>query len=128
MEHEDADLLALGSVFENGRCLLNCQVALMMEGIAGGDEKLPDSFHEVLEYVRKFNKFKQRSAVTEVEDLLSLEAYNDIHLFQKASLANLLPETIEEARALIPSLDVDDDNLQHILTNLKNTQNFAGTN
>ena len=127
MDREDADTLSLGKVFENADCLLNCEVAVMMEEIAAADEKVPDSFHEVLEYVRKFSKFKQRTAVNEVEDLLALEAYSDLHPFQRASIANLLPETIEEARALIPSLDIDDDNLQHLLTNLKNTQNFAGT-
>ena len=115
-----------GSVDEHlptASSLLNCEVAMYMDRLAAGEEKFPESFGSLLEYVRKTNKFKSQSAVDEA---LNIVDASGLPHFARASLVNLMPETVEEARALIPDLDsLPDDDLSHILTNLKNTQNFV---
>ena len=114
-------------VFGNADCLINSHVTLAMERILAMDDKVPDSFHGVLEYVRQVSKFKQEAAVQEVLDRLG--EYDDLSPFQKAALVNLLPENPEEAKTLIPSLqEFDHSRLQDLLTSLKNIQNFAGVN
>jgi DNA-directed RNA polymerase II subunit RPB4 len=44
-----------------------------------------------------------------------------LHKFEIAALANLCPETAEEAKTLIPSLKnkIDDDELQKILEDIQ---------
>lgn len=117
------DLEEINTYFNNADHLLICQVGLEMEKFASGDQKFPDTFHSLLDYIRQVNKLKTQSVVDEVLDIFN--NCETIHQFEKACLVNLLPETVEEARALIPTLDVPDEDLQHILTNLKNTQNFV---
>lgn len=53
--------------------------------------------------------------------LASLLKKKNLAEFEIASLANLLPETPEEAKALLPTLrKFDDDELQSILNELAN--------
>jgi DNA-directed RNA polymerase subunit F len=49
-----------------------------------------------------------------------------LHKFELAALANLCPETAEEAKSLIPSLDgrFEDDELQQILDDIKTKRSF----
>ena len=104
--------------------LLISHVAQVMERIESGDDKLPDSFKGVLEYARKVGKFKQDSAVNEV--LARLEEYNDLSPFQKASIVNLMPVDVVEAKALIPSLqEYDDERLQELIDALKAIKTFS---
>ncbi|PIK59172.1 putative DNA-directed RNA polymerase II subunit RPB4-like [Apostichopus japonicus] len=50
----------------------------------------------------------------------------DLHKFELASLANLCPESAEEAKALIPSLEAkfEDKDLQDILDNIQTKRSF----
>ncbi|CAG5134042.1 unnamed protein product, partial [Candidula unifasciata] len=49
-----------------------------------------------------------------------------LHKFGLAQLANLCPETAEEAKSFIPSLDerFEDDELQQILDDIKTKRSF----
>jgi len=49
-----------------------------------------------------------------------------LHKFELAALANLCPETADEAKALIPSLDgrFPDDELQQILDDMATKRSF----
>ena len=122
---EDASQLQLGD-FADKECMNNSVVALALEKIAQNEEEEESKvFKDMFEYVRRFNKYKKSSAVNEVDNLLS--RYSDLRSFEKACLANLSPETVEEAQKLIPSLKsrINDESLDNILKNLKSIQQFV---
>ncbi|PFX27798.1 DNA-directed RNA polymerase II subunit RPB4 [Stylophora pistillata] len=56
----------------------------------------------------------------------SLLGKKKLHKFELACLANLCPETAEEAKALIPSLEgrFDDDDLQQLLDDIQTHRSF----
>jgi DNA-directed RNA polymerase II subunit RPB4 len=74
-------------------------------------------------YVKRFSRFKNQTAVREVRNLLTKKS---LEQWEIASLANLCPETAEEAKALIPSLAIKftDEELELVLNDLRNYASF----
>lgn len=124
-EEEDAAHLKLGPDFNEAQCLLNSEVAILLETSQQahetdeGEAELSNVFMKTLNYVKQFSRFKNKTAVKEVRNLLTKK---NLEEFEIASLANLCPETPEEAKSLMPTLQpkFNDDDLEIILNDLRN--------
>eukprot|EP01116_Phalansterium_solitarium_P013620 TRINITY_DN3101_c0_g1_i1.p2 TRINITY_DN3101_c0_g1~~TRINITY_DN3101_c0_g1_i1.p2 ORF type:complete len:135 (+),score=19.48 TRINITY_DN3101_c0_g1_i1:56-460(+) len=128
VEEEDAAQLKLGPDFQEAQCLLNSEVAILldMSQAAHAEDESPADMSQVflktLNYVKQFNRYKSKTVAKEVRSLLGRKSLAE---FEIASLANLCPETTEEAKALIPTLSkLSDDELEGILNDLKTYSNF----
>eukprot|EP00126_Sphaerothecum_destruens_P004982 Sdes_comp18487_c0_seq2m8485 len=136
-EDEDASELNFGEEFKNAKCLLVSEVQLFLEHRKemfeksletsdGGSESelaLSHVFNQMLNYTQLIGKYKNKDTLDELRNLLSRKNF---HEYEVAVLGNLCPETSEEAKALIPSLEVrfEDDELQTVLDDMKNLRNF----
>jgi DNA-directed RNA polymerase II subunit RPB4 len=80
-------------------------------------------------YVDRFGKLKDsKELVKDIRKTLSKEIENGktLHEFEIATISNLLPETFEEAKTLIPTLNsFSEDKIQDLLDDLKNFQKFV---
>uniref|UniRef100_A0A915DH20 RNA polymerase Rpb4/RPC9 core domain-containing protein n=1 Tax=Ditylenchus dipsaci TaxID=166011 RepID=A0A915DH20_9BILA len=85
---------------------------------------MSEVFVKTLNYARRLSKFKTRETIRSVRGIFSGK-YN-LHKFEVAQLANLCPETAEEAKALIPSLEnkMEDDELEELLKDLHAKKTF----
>eukprot|EP01027_Heterolobosea_sp_BB2_P006084 GEZU01009228.1.p1 GENE.GEZU01009228.1~~GEZU01009228.1.p1 ORF type:complete len:120 (+),score=16.73 GEZU01009228.1:164-523(+) len=80
-----------------------------------------DVFDKTYAYVQRFGKYKSHEIVDSIRDLLER---NNLQEFEIAALCNLSPETTEEAKALLPSLNrFPDADLQGILEDLETYRN-----
>ncbi|KAL6058291.1 DNA-directed RNA polymerase II subunit rpb4 [Balamuthia mandrillaris] len=129
-EEEDATQLKLGQDFHEAQCLLNSEVAILLEHRqqnAPEDSESEQSpvFLKTLAYVQRFSRYKNKTAVKQVRTLLTEK---QLHEYEIAALSNLCPETAEEALSLIPTLakrfDSDDKELQLILDDLASFRRF----
>ncbi|ROT66909.1 hypothetical protein C7M84_015035 [Penaeus vannamei] len=70
-----------------------------------------------------FSKFKNRATIKAIRELLNQKK---LHKFELAALANLCPETPEEAKALIPSLEgrFEDEELRVLLEDMATQRSF----
>lgn len=73
--------------------------------------------------IQRFAKFKNMENIAAVRSLLTK---SKIHKFELAALANLCPETAEEAKSLIPSLEgrFDDEELTNLLDDIQTKRSF----
>ncbi|XP_049851378.1 DNA-directed RNA polymerase II subunit RPB4-like [Schistocerca gregaria] len=95
----DSTELNFGPGFVGSRPLFLSEVKILLE-----KEDLhrdSDVYQRTLEYARKFSQFDDVASAIGVRKLLS--AY-DLHEFELAQIATLLPGKTEEAEALIPSI------------------------
>mmetsp|Transcript_41011 Transcript_41011/g.92852 ORF Transcript_41011/g.92852 Transcript_41011/m.92852 type:complete len:145 (-) Transcript_41011:118-552(-) len=108
MHDEDASVLKLGPNFQNAKCLMNAEVALILQmklqNMAPGTQQKSD-FTKAFEYVNRVKQFTDRDTVKRVRDDLEKKNYEDFEIVQ---LGNLLPGDAEEAKTLIPSLRMPD--------------------
>nr|CAD7200156.1 unnamed protein product [Timema douglasi]CAD7398015.1 unnamed protein product [Timema poppensis] len=63
------------------------------------EQEFSEVFMKTLTYTNRFRKFKNKETISAVRSLLMQKK---LHKFELASLANLCPETPEEAKSLIP--------------------------
>ncbi|KAI6220961.1 RPOL4c domain-containing protein [Aphelenchoides fujianensis] len=86
-------------------------------------DEVSDVFLSTLNYARRFSKFTQRETIRAVRGIF---AETSLHKFEVAQLANLCPETAEEAKALIPSLEakMEDEELEDLLKSLTSKKTF----
>ncbi|PVD35463.1 hypothetical protein C0Q70_02426 [Pomacea canaliculata] len=82
------------------------------------EQELSEVFMKTLNYCQRFSKFKNRETIAAVRSSLMQKK---LHKFELAALANLCPETAEEAKTLIPSLEgrFEDDEMQQVLDDIK---------
>lgn len=80
-------------------------------------------FMKTLNYTQRFSRFKNRDTIASVRTLL---LQKKLHKFELASVANLCPETAEEAKALIPSVEgrFEDEELQQMLSDIQLKRSF----
>jgi len=124
-EDEDAAELKLGPDFTESLCILNSEAAILLEfsqqthESTESETELSSVFLKTLVYVKRFSKYKNKTAVKEVRSLLTKKGLEE---YEIASLSNLCPESCEEAKVLIPSLakKFTDEELDSILNDLKN--------
>lgn len=126
---EDASELIFPKEFENAETLLISEVQMLLEHRKQQNESAEEElelsavFMKTLNHTQRFSKYKNRETISAVRSLL---VQKQLHKFELATLANLCPETSEEAKALIPSLEgrFEDDDLQQILDDIKTKRSF----
>lgn len=120
-EEEDVSQLKFPKEFENAETLTISEVLKILENRkeqaskSETDQKLNEVFVKTLEHCKTFNKFgDNKEKIHAVRRILSTKK---LHKFELAQLANLCPESAEEAKAFIPSLEnkFQDDELTEIL-------------
>ncbi|KAI5069250.1 hypothetical protein GOP47_0015551 [Adiantum capillus-veneris] len=124
MEEEDASELKLGEDFEKAKCLMNSEVAVILERKYEQIQQLSDPasqvsqvFEKSFQYVKHFSRYQNPNAVKQVREVLS---QNQLAEFEVCVIGNLCLDTLEEAKALVPSLakrsksDEDDADLATI--------------
>ncbi|CAG0913698.1 unnamed protein product [Notodromas monacha] len=126
---EDASELQFPKEFQNAETLLCSEVHMLLEHRKQQNENTEDEqelsevFMKTFAYCQKFSKFKNRETIAAVRALLMQKK---LHKFEVAALANLCPETPEEARGLIPSLEgrFEDEELRELLDDLQTKRSF----
>ena len=90
---------------------------------AEDEQELSEVFMKTLNYTQRFAKFKNRENIAAIRSLLMSKK---LHKFELAALANLCPESPEEARSLIPSLEgrFTDDELASLLEDIQTKKSF----
>ncbi|KAH1013271.1 hypothetical protein HUJ04_002280 [Dendroctonus ponderosae] len=85
---------------------------------AEDEQEFSDVFMKTLTYTDRFRKFKNKETISSVRNLLNQKK---LHKFELAAIANLCPETAEEAKSLIPSLEgrFEEDELQSVLDDIQ---------
>ncbi|XP_059164339.1 DNA-directed RNA polymerase II subunit RPB4-like [Physella acuta] len=128
-QEEDASELQFPKEFENAETLLISEVQMLLDHrkkqneSAEEEQEQSEVFTKTLNYCERFSKFKNRETIASVRSLLMQKK---LHKFELAALANLCPETAEEVKSLIPSLEArfEDDELQQILDDIKTKRSF----
>ena len=126
VEEEDSAALMLGPDFAEAKCLMTADVALILEHkrqmmVQKGVTPKSD-FLKAYQYVNTVKQFRDKEIVQQVRSDLEKEHYG-LKPFEVAQLGNLCPQDPQEARALVPSLDmpgrdIDNAQLKVILDNL----------
>jgi len=78
---------------------------------------------KTLTYCQRFAKFKNTESIVALRRLLNDKK---LHQFELAALANLCPETADEAKSLIPSLEgrFNDEELNTLLDDIQTKRSF----
>jgi len=125
----DASNLNFPDEFKNAETLLNAEVHMLLEHRKTQNEnaedelELSDVFNKTLNYTQRFSRYKNRETMTSVRNAI---AQKNLHRFELAALANLCPDTMDEAKSLIPSLGthIGEDELQVLVEDISNKRNF----
>ena len=100
-------------------------ILLQQNESAEEEQEFTEVFMKTLNYTQRFAKFKNMENIASIRSLLTNKK---IHKFELAALANLCPETPEEAKSLIPSLEgagkFDDEELASILDDIQTKRSF----
>ncbi|XP_059167398.1 DNA-directed RNA polymerase II subunit RPB4-like [Physella acuta] len=129
-QEEGASELQFPKEFENAETLLISEVQMLLDHrkkklneSAEEEQEQSEVFTKTLNYRERFSKFKNRETIASVRSLL---IQKKLHKFELAALANLCPETAEEVKSLIPSLEArfEDDELQQILDDIQTKRSF----
>ncbi|KAM1186889.1 hypothetical protein ACFX10_015945 [Malus domestica] len=139
-EDEDASELKLGDDFLKAKCLMNSEVAILLEHrcdqmkhMSGESmHQLPQVLEKSLQYVKRFSRFTNQGSVKQVREypslMIVLSRYQ-LAEFELAVIGNLCPETVEEAKAVVPSLKTkgrghDDEAIERLLNDLMMIKKF----
>ena len=115
VEEEDASSLKLGFDFEKAQCLSMSEVKLVCESKLDDDQDKGEEtsttqtrvFEKTLAYVRRFHGDTNAAATSAIRALLQ---QRQLHDFEVATVSNLKPMEWDEAKALVPSLEMKDAN------------------
>merc|ERR1712106_139038 len=129
VQEEDAAELTFPKEFENAETLLISEVHMLLEHRkqqneqAEDEQELSEVFMKTLNYTQRFAKFRNRETIASIRSLLMGKK---LHKFELAALANLCPESPEEARSLIPSLEgrFADEELAGLLEDIQTKRSF----
>ncbi|XP_050380307.1 DNA-directed RNA polymerase II subunit 4 [Argentina anserina] len=131
-EEENAAELKIGDEFLKAKCLMNCEVSLILdhkfEQYQQDDPRnqVSQVFEKSMQYVKRFSRYKNPGAVKQVREILSKYQLTE---FELCVLGNLCPETVEEAIAMVPSIKArgrvhDDDAIDKMLCDLALIKKF----
>eukprot|EP00096_Caligus_rogercresseyi_P006628 TRINITY_DN23263_c0_g1_i1.p1 TRINITY_DN23263_c0_g1~~TRINITY_DN23263_c0_g1_i1.p1 ORF type:complete len:139 (+),score=60.01 TRINITY_DN23263_c0_g1_i1:63-479(+) len=128
---EDASDLQFPSEFEDPetKTLLISEVHILLEhrqkqnDAAEEEQEFSEVFMKTLNYTQRFAKFKNLDNIASIRSVLTQKK---LHKFELAALANLCPDSPEEARSLIPSLEgrFDDEELSILLDDIQTKKSF----
>ncbi|XP_062018854.1 DNA-directed RNA polymerase II subunit 4-like [Rosa rugosa] len=138
MEEENAAELKIGDEFLKAKCLMNCEVSLILEHRLAQLQQMSDDpknnqvsqvFDKSLQYVKRFSRYKNPDAVKQVRETLGNYQLTE---FELCVLGNLCTETVDEAIAMVPTLKAkgrrmhdDDDAIQNMLRDLAFIKKFS---
>ncbi|MCL7032225.1 hypothetical protein MKW94_005504 [Papaver nudicaule] len=133
-EEENAAELKIGEEFLKAKCLMNCEVALILDRkydqlqAMSGDPmgRVSQVFDKSHQYVKRFSRYKNADAVGQVREVLSRYRLAE---FELCVLGNLCPETAEEAKAVVPSITTKergctDENIEKVLGDVSLIRKF----
>lgn len=133
-EEENAAELKIGEEFLKAKCLMHSEVAQVLERrfeqlrqtTDDPSSQVSQVFERSLQYVKQFSRYKNPDAVKQVRDVLSR---NGLGEFELCVIGNLCPETVEEAKAMVPSLKTkgracDDERIEKMLNDLAMIRKF----
>ncbi|CAA6665364.1 unnamed protein product [Spirodela intermedia] len=133
-EEENAAELKIGEEFLKAKCLMNCEVSLILDKKYEQLQNMSDDplsqtsqvFEKSLQYVKRFSRYKNSETVKQVREVLSR---NRLAEFELCVLGNLCPETVEEAIAMVPTIKSkgrfqDDDAIDKMLRDLSLIKNL----
>lgn len=121
VEEEDAAILKFPKEFDNAETLTISEVLKILENRkeqsdkSDSGQKLNEVFLKTLEHCKTFNRLgDNKEKIFAVRRILQTKK---LHKFELAQLANLCPDSAEEARTFIPSLEnnFQDEELTEIL-------------
>uniref|UniRef100_A0A7S3EJM0 RNA polymerase Rpb4/RPC9 core domain-containing protein n=1 Tax=Rhodosorus marinus TaxID=101924 RepID=A0A7S3EJM0_9RHOD len=122
-KEEDAGELRLGKEFDPkvATALMICEAhALLQEKLQKGDvsDDMDSVFRRSLAYTENFDRVRELENTQAIRE--RLDRQRELHPYERAQLVNLLPDTAEEAKSIIPSLQdkVNEDQLNHLLQDL----------
>ncbi|OQV15686.1 putative DNA-directed RNA polymerase II subunit RPB4 [Hypsibius exemplaris] len=128
---EDAAELKFPKEFEESdscKALFNSEVFLLLDNrkqqneAAEDEGELPQVFLKTHSYTQRFSRFNNMDTIKAVR--VSLD-HKEVMAYEAACLANLLPETVEEVKALIPSMErYSAEELQDLLDDIKTKRSF----
>lgn len=121
---ENAAELLFPEVFENAETLLISEVNLLLthrikqNETSEEEQEFSEVFTKTYNYTTRFSRFNNRDAITTVRSILNQKKF---HKFELAQIANLAPETPDEAKGLIPSLEgqLQDEEFAQILDDIQ---------
>ncbi|MCL7050743.1 hypothetical protein MKW94_016314 [Papaver nudicaule] len=124
-EEENAAELKIGEEFLKAKCLMNCEVALILDRkydqlqAMSSDpmSQVSQVFEKSQQYVKRFSRYKNADAVRQLAE------------FELCVLGNLCPETADEAKAMVPSITTKergctDENIEKMLGDLSLIKKF----
>ncbi|KAF2754206.1 hypothetical protein EJ05DRAFT_479738 [Pseudovirgaria hyperparasitica] len=84
-----------------------------------------ENITKMVDYLEEFSRFKQTEANESLERVL--DQRRELEYFERSQLANLCPESADEAKTLIPSITnkISDDDLQELLNEIGKLRQFA---
>ncbi|KAK9071549.1 hypothetical protein SSX86_007977 [Deinandra increscens subsp. villosa] len=152
-EEENAAELKIGDEFLKAKCLMNCEVSLILEHKYEQLQQMSEDpmnqvsqvFEKSLQYVKRFSRYKNPDAVRQVREYPSLHSnislsYHILIIFCDDGLScenslilcvlgNLCPETVEEAIAMVPSIKSrgrghDDEAIEKMLNDMSLIKKF----
>ncbi|CAO2041337.1 unnamed protein product [Urochloa humidicola] len=97
-EEENAAELKIGEEFLKAKCLMNCEVAIILEHkyeqiqqhATESDSQVSQVFEKSLQYVKRFSRYKNPDAVRQVRETLSRYGLAE---FELCTIGNLCPDT-----------------------------------
>eukprot|EP00730_Choanoeca_flexa_P014712 TRINITY_DN6533_c0_g1_i2.p1 TRINITY_DN6533_c0_g1~~TRINITY_DN6533_c0_g1_i2.p1 ORF type:complete len:140 (+),score=29.18 TRINITY_DN6533_c0_g1_i2:22-441(+) len=119
LSKEDCTPLLLSEV----EYILNGRVDSEKQKHQGREPNMDPLLMKTLSYAKRFG-FYQRDSFNAVRETVKMD---DLHGFEQIQLANLCPETSDEAKSLIPSLRdgrVEEDQLEEMLEKLQTHRDF----
>ncbi len=128
---EDAGELVFPKEFDDPetKTLLISEVSILLDHrkqqneSAEEEQEFSEVFMKTLNYTQRFAKFKNMENIAAIRGVLTNKK---IHKFELAALANLCPDSPEEAKSLIPSLEghFDDEELASFLDDIQTKRSF----
>ncbi|AFZ79246.1 DNA-directed RNA polymerase II 16 kDa subunit, putative [Theileria equi strain WA] len=115
---QDSNRIDLDPEFKNSKCLNLCELHLILGDQLRLHQNRNDNALQLIkashEYASRFAILKYRNAIVDVRT--TIERDGCLHEFEMASIVNLLPKSVDEAKSLIPSLcRIPDDRINSIL-------------
>lgn len=130
----DAATLSFGDELKDSHCLLHSEVQILLETCQTERQReestsasLPPPtpvFLKCHQYVATFGRWQNREIIRELRQGM-LQRATSITEFEMAQMANLCPESVDEARILIPSTSrIDDMELQGMIDDIQSSLQY----
>eukprot|EP00043_Microstomoeca_roanoka_P027790 m.16021 g.16021 ORF g.16021 m.16021 type:complete len:131 (+) comp7971_c0_seq1:61-453(+) len=128
---EDANALHFNEDFEDPQTvpLLLSEVGKILEArqhfqrLEDPEGSVAAEFTKTLEYVQRFGSSRSYEVNSALRNIVENKS---LHKYEQVQLINLAPESVEEAKALIPSLTrIDDDILEDVVQQIMAFKSFS---